>query len=150
MVREKVNNLALAAEQAEQELKMRVDPRKQSTEHYNDCVEPADAVDLPPLSEYSPFAFRVLAPRGLGVESSLGAAVLAERLPPGTRGVWSFDPDEEAWRKALVHEAVGPSLNNTPEHSCHTPSHTTTPSTGSVGPSFAHSSPSSGPRTLST
>src|SRR6266478_5697324 len=105
---------------------------------------------LTPASENSPFAFQASALRGLGVESSLGAAVLAERLPPGTPGVWSLDPDEEAWRKALLQEAVGHSLNNTPEHSFHTPSHTTTSSTGSMGPSFAQSSPSPGPRTLST
>ena len=150
VVREKVDDLALAAEQAEQELKMRVDAKQQSTEPYNDYVDPTDAVDLPPPSENSPFAFQASALRGLGVESSLGAAVLAERLPPGTPGVWSLDPDEEAWRKALLQEAVGHSLNNTPEHSFHTPSHTTTPSTGSMGPSFAQSSPSPGPRTLST
>ena len=150
VVREKVDDLALAAEQAEQELKMRVDAKQQSTEHYDNYVDPTDAVDLPPASENSPFAFQASALRGLGVESSLGAAVLAERLPPGTPGVWSLDPDEEAWRKALLQEAVGHSLNNTPEHSFHTPSHTTTPSTGSMGPSFAQSSPSPGPRTLST
>jgi hypothetical protein len=150
VVREKVDNLALAAEQAEQELKMRADAKQQSTVHYDTYVDPTDAVDLPPPSENSPFAFQASALRGLGVESSLGAAVLAERLPPGTPGVWSSDPDEEAWRKALLQEAVGHSLNNTPEHSFHTPSHTTTPSTGSMGPSFAQSSPSPGPRTLST
>ena len=150
VVREKVDNLALAAEQAEQELKMRVDAKQQSAKHYDDYVDPTDAVDLPPPSENSPFAFQASALRGLGVENSLGAAVLAERLPPGTPGVWSLDPDEEAWRKALLQEAVGHSLNNTPEHSFHTPSHTTTPSTGSTGPSFAHSSPTPGPKTLST
>jgi len=150
VVREKVDDLALAAAQAEQELKMRVDAKQQSIEHYDDYVDPTDAVDLPPASENSPFAFQASALRGLGVESSLGAAVLAERLPPGTPGVWSLDPDEEAWRKALLQEAVGHSLNNTPEHSFHTPSHTTTSSTGSMGPSFAQSSPSPGPRTLST
>ena len=150
VVREKVDDLALAAEQAEQELKMRVDAKQQSTEHYDNYVDPTDAVDLPPPSENSPFAFQASALRGLGVESSLGAAVLAERLPPGTPGVWSLDPDEEAWRKALLQEAVGHSLNNTPEHSFHTPSHTTTPSTGSMGPSFSQSSPSPGPRTLSS
>ncbi|KAH9960876.1 hypothetical protein BC827DRAFT_1205968 [Russula dissimulans] len=150
VVREKVDDLALAAEQAEQELKMRVDVKQQSAEHYNDYVDPTDAVDLPPPSENSPFAFQASALRGLGVENSLGAAVLADRLPPGTPGVWSLDPDEEAWRKALLHEAVGHSLNNTPEHSFHTSSHITTPSSGSMGPSIAQSSPSSGRRTSST
>ncbi|KAI0300886.1 hypothetical protein BC826DRAFT_991060 [Russula brevipes] len=152
VVREKVDNLALAADQAEQELKMRVDAKQQSTEHYNDYVDPTDAVDLPPPSENSPFAFQASALRGLGVESSLGAAVLADRLPPGTPGVWSLDPDEEAWRKALLREAVGHSLNNTPEHSFHTSStsHTTTPSSGSMGPSLAQSSPSPGPKRVSS
>ena len=151
VVREKVDDLVLAAEQAEQELKMRVDAKQQSTEHYDNYVDPTDAVDLPPPSENSPFAFQASELRGLGVENSVGAAVLAERLPPGTPGVWSLDPDEEAWRKALLHEAVGHSLNNTPEHSFHTPSHATTPSSGSMGPSFAQSSsPSPGPRTSST
>jgi hypothetical protein len=153
VVREKVDDLVLAAEQAEQELKLRVDAKQQSTEHYNDYVDPTDAVDLPPPSINSPFAFQASELRGLGVENSLGAAVLAERLPPGTPGVWSLDPDEEAWRKALLQEAVGHSLNNTPEHSFHTTSsssHATTPSSGSVGPSFAQSSPSLGPRASST
>jgi hypothetical protein len=144
VVREKVDDLVLAAKQAEQELKLRVDAKQQSSEHYNDYVDPTDAVDLPPPSENSPFAFQASELRGLGVENSLGAAVLAERLPPGTPGVWSLDPDEEAWRKALLHEAVGHSLNNTPEHSFHTSSssHATMPSSGSMGPSFAQSSPS--------
>lgn len=150
MVREKVDDLALAAAQAEQELKMRVDVKQQSPEHYDNYIDPTDAVDLPPPSENSPFAFQASALRGLGVENSVGAAVLAERLPPGTPGVWSIDPDEEAWRKALLQEAVGHSLNNTPDHSFRTPSHTTTPSSGSMGPSFAQSSPSPGPRTSST
>ena len=151
VVREKVDDLVLAAEQAEQELKMRVDAKQQSTQHYYNYVDPTDAVDLPPPSENSPFAFQASELRGLGVENSVGAAVLAERLPPGTPGVWSLDPDEEAWRKALLHEAVGHSLNNTPEHSFHTSSHATTPSSGSNGPSFAQStSPSPGPRTSST
>lgn len=151
VVREKVDDLVLAAKQAEQELKMRVDAKQQSTEHYDNYVDPTDAVDLPPPSENSPFAFQASELRGLGVENSVGAAVLAEHVPPGTPGVWSLDPDEEAWRKALLHEAVGHSLNNTPEHSFHTPSHATTPSSGSMGPSFAQStSPSPGPRTSST
>jgi hypothetical protein len=151
VVREKVDDLVLAAEQAEQELKMRVDAKQQGTQHYDNYIDPTDAVDLPPPSVNSPFAFQASELRGLGVENSVGAAVLAERLPPGTPGVWSLDPDEEAWRKALLHEAVGHSLNNTPEHSFHTSSHATTPSSGSMGPSFAQStSPSPGPRTSST
>ncbi|KAI0303722.1 hypothetical protein B0F90DRAFT_1708456 [Multifurca ochricompacta] len=147
VVREKVDDLALAAEQAEQELKMRVDAKHQSTEHFDNYVDPTDAVDLPPPSENSPFAFQASVLRGLGVENSLGAAVLAERLPPGSPGVWSLDPDEEAWRKALLHEAVGHSLNSTPAHSFHTSSHAATPSSGSMEPSFAQSSPSPGLRT---
>jgi hypothetical protein len=147
VVREKVDDLALAAAQAEQELKMRVDPKQQGTEHINDYIDPTDAVDLPPPSENSSFAFQASALRGLGVESSLGAAVLAERLPPGSPGLWSLDPDEEAWRKALVKEAVDHSLNNTPSHSFHTSSHATMSSSGSMGPSFALSSSSPGTRT---
>ena len=139
--------MASAAEQAEQELKMRVDAKPQGTGHIDDYVDPTDAVDLPPPSENSPFAFQASALRGLGVENSLGAALLAERLPPGSSGVWSLDPDEEAWRKALLQEAVDHSLNNTPAHSFHTSSHATTSSSGSMGPSFAQSSPSPGART---
>ena len=146
MVREKVDNLALAAEQAEQELKIRVDAKQNSAGHFDDYVDPTDAVDLPPPSENSPFAFQASALRGLGVENSLGAAVLAERLPPGSPGVWSLDPDEEAWRKALLHEAVGHSLNNTPAGSFHTSSHMATSSSGSTEPSFARSSPTPAPR----
>ncbi|KAH9980863.1 hypothetical protein BGW80DRAFT_1266779 [Lactifluus volemus] len=126
---------------------MRVDPKQQGTEHINDYIDPTDAVDLPPPSENSPFAFQASALRGLGVESSLGAAVLAERLPPGSPGLWSLDPDEEAWRKALLKEAVDHSLNNTPSHSFHTSSHATMSSSGSMGPSFALSSSSPGTRT---
>jgi hypothetical protein len=147
VVREKVDDLALAAEQAEQELKMRVDAKQQGTGHIDNYVDPTDAVDLPPPSENSPFAFQASALRGLGVENSLGAAVLAERLPPGSPGVWSLDPDEEAWRKALLKEAVDHSLNNTPDHSFHISSHATTSSSGSMGPSFAQSSSSPGTRT---
>ena len=147
VVREKVDNLALAAEQAEQELKMRVDTKQNSAEHFDDYVDPTDVVDLPPPSENSPFAFQASALRGLGVENSLGAAVLAERLPPGSPGVWSLDPDEEAWRKALLHEAVGHSLDNTPASSFHTSSHVATPSSGSMEPSFARSSPTPAART---
>jgi hypothetical protein len=146
VVREKVDNLVLAAEQAEQELKMRVDAKQNSAEHFDDYVDPTDAVDLPPPSENSPFAFQASALRGLGVENSLGAAVLAERLPPGSPGVWSLDPDEEAWRKALLHEAVGHSLDNTPANSFHTSSHVATPSSGSMEPSFTRSSPTPAPR----
>ena len=146
VVREKVDNLALAAEQAEQELKIRVDAKQNSAGHFDDYVDPTDAVDLPPPSENSPFAFQASALRGLGVENSLGAAVLAERLPPGSPGVWSLDPDEEAWRKALLHEAVGHSLNNTPAGSFHTSSHMATSSSGSTEPSFARSSPTPAPR----
>ena len=146
VVREKVDNLALAAEQAEQELKMRVDAKQNSAQHFDDYVDPTDAVDLPPPSENSPFAFQASALRGLGVENSLGAAVLAERLPPGSPGVWSLDPDEEAWRKALLHEAVGHSLNTTPANSFHTSSHVATPSSGSMEPSFTRSSPTPAPR----
>ena len=146
VVREKVDNLALAAEQAEQELKIRVDAKQNSAQHFDDYVDPTDTVDLPPPSENSPFAFQASALRGLGVENSLGAAVLAERLPPGSPGVWSLDPDEEAWRKALLHEAVGHSLNNTPAGSFHTSSHVATPSSGSMEPSFARSSPTPAPR----
>jgi hypothetical protein len=145
VVREKVDDLASAAEQAEQELKMRVDVKQQGTGHINDYVDPTDAVDLPPPSENSPFAFQASALRGLGVKNSLGTVVLAERLPPSSPGVWSLDPDE-AWRKALLQEAVDHSLNNTPAHSFHTSSHATT-SSGSMGPSFTQSSPSPGART---
>src|SRR5712672_1114365 len=61
VVREKMDDLALAAEQAEQELKMRVDAKQQSAEHYDNYVDPTDAVDLPPPSENSPFAFQASA-----------------------------------------------------------------------------------------
>ncbi len=33
--------------------------------------------------------------------------------------MWSFDSEEEAWRKALLQEAIGHSLNNTPIGSPH-------------------------------
>ncbi|KAI0264383.1 hypothetical protein BC834DRAFT_260712 [Gloeopeniophorella convolvens] len=147
VVREKVDDLASAVKQAEQELKVRVEARQSSVDYVDDYVDPTDAVDLPPPSADSPFAFQASALHGLGVENSLGAAMLAERLPPGSPGVWSLDPDEEAWRKALLHEAVDHSLSNTPAHSSHTASHAATPSSGSMDPSFAPSTPSPAART---
>ncbi|KAI0049801.1 hypothetical protein FA95DRAFT_1604113 [Auriscalpium vulgare] len=121
VVRETLDDLVTAAKQAEQDIKVREeaaarklgqDGQKEKPEPLLDVIDPTDTVDLPLPSEESPFAIQTSTLHGLGIEESVGAAVLAERLPPGSPGVWSLDPEEEAWRKALLQEAVGHSLNN--------------------------------------
>ncbi|KAI0064758.1 hypothetical protein BV25DRAFT_1913937 [Artomyces pyxidatus] len=123
VVREKMDDLVVAAKQAEQDIKAREHAQgrksgqdmqlKEAPAPFDLVIDPTDAVDLPPQANDSPFAVQASALHGLGIEESVGAAILADRLPPSP-GVWSLDPEEEAWRKALLHEAVGHSLNTTP------------------------------------
>ena len=122
VVREKMNNIAIAAKQAEQDLKtrgLRIDQgsQKAKQELIDDVIDPTDAVDIPLLSSSYPFAVQASALHGLGVLDSVGAAVLADRLPPtkNSNSSITFDSAEDSWRKALLHEAVHHSLDNTPD-----------------------------------
>ncbi|KAL4064517.1 hypothetical protein J3A83DRAFT_4272393 [Scleroderma citrinum] len=117
VVREKVDDLESATKQAEVDLKthelMDRGPRRAKLEIFDGIVDPTDSVDVPPPSANYPLALQAAALHGLGIEDSVGAAILAERLPPpGSPGLSTLDPREDAWRKALLREAVGHSLNN--------------------------------------
>ncbi|KAJ7727283.1 hypothetical protein DFH07DRAFT_1066546 [Mycena maculata] len=111
VVREKMHDIATAAKQAEQEMKARGNRREESLGGHSEVevIDPTDAVDLPPPSAAYPFAVQAAALHGMGVQDSVGAAVLADRLPPRSPGGSSGDDD---WRKALLHAAVNHSLNN--------------------------------------
>ena len=118
VVREKMEDISLAAKQAEQEIKSRThacrDFDPSGTERHGFPIDPTDAVDIPPLSPSYPFPMLTSTLHGLGVSESVGAAVLAEHLPPGSPGMSSFDTRDD-WRKALLQEAVHHSLDNTPD-----------------------------------
>ncbi|KAF7330509.1 hypothetical protein MVEN_02490400 [Mycena venus] len=111
VVREKMHDIASAARQAEQEMKLR-GARQESLPGHNevDVIDPTDAVDLPPPSAAYPFAVQASALHEMGVQESVGAALLADRLPP--RSPSGLSPVEDEWRKALLHAAVNHSLNN--------------------------------------
>ena len=119
VVREKMEDLVAAARQAEVDLGRRdflVDrdrtSRRAKFATFDGIVDPTESVDVPPPSANYPLALQASALHGLGIEDSVGAAILAERLPPpGSPGQSSLDPREDAWRKALLREAVGHSLN---------------------------------------
>ncbi|KAG6836824.1 hypothetical protein H0H93_002670 [Arthromyces matolae] len=131
VVREKMEDIAIAAKQAEHEMKTRAlrrDPDSQTGGRAlaTDVIDPTDAVDLPPPSSDYPFAVQASALRGLGVQESVGAALLADRLPPPQSPDVSSDP-EDHWRKALLREAVHHSLDNTPDTSFSNHQGTSTP-----------------------
>ena len=117
VVREKMDDLVVAARQAEQEIKSRGEGlrsgemQRDKADIGDDVIDPTDSVDVPPPSADSPFAVQASNVHGLGIEDSVGAALLAERLPPASPGIWSTDTDDD-WRKALLHAAVGHSLNS--------------------------------------
>ncbi|SJL09584.1 uncharacterized protein ARMOST_12964 [Armillaria ostoyae] len=117
VVREKLSDLVGAAKQAEQDMKARGVRRDQGSQRgnqaiFDDVIDPTDAVDLPLPSSKYPFAVQASALHGLGVHDSVGAALLADRLPPPVSpGMSSLDPDDD-WRKALLKAAVGHSLDN--------------------------------------
>jgi len=123
VVREKMEDLMIAAKQAEQESKIRAERMAElqernldQTERFDGIIDPTDAVDLPPPSTKYPFAIQASALQGLGVDDSIGAAVLADRLPPPrSPGLWSVTEEDEKWRKLLLTQAVGHSLSNTPD-----------------------------------
>lgn len=120
VVREIMDDLIVAAKEAEQDMKVREWRNSQLfAEGYTDVIDPTDAVDMPPPSASYPFAVQSTATHGLGVQQSVGAADLADRLiPPNTPGgASSLRPPDNAWREALLHEAVGHSLNNSPAQS---------------------------------
>lgn len=128
VVRERMEDIASVARQVEQDLKIKQRVaeaerrlRRSEVSHtteelpMNDgLIDPTDSVDLPPMMANALFGPQASALNGMGVEASLGAAALAERLIPASPGMWSIDSEEEAWRKALLQEAVGHSLNNSP------------------------------------
>jgi hypothetical protein len=106
-----MEDIMVAAKQAEQNLKAKSAARiDQGSQNGNDAIDnaidPTDAVDIPLPSPTYPFAVQASALHGLGVQDSVGAAVLADRLPPN-----SYDPAEDRWRKALLQEAVHHSLD---------------------------------------
>lgn len=120
VVRETVDNLVAAAKQAEVDLgthELLADRTRgagrRGPQVFDGVIDPTEAVDVPLPSANYPLALQASALHGMGIEDSVGAAVLAERLPPpGSPGLSTLDPGEEAWRKALLHEAVGHSLSN--------------------------------------
>ncbi|KAH9838417.1 uncharacterized protein C8Q71DRAFT_705248 [Rhodofomes roseus] len=118
VVRERMDDLAAAAKEAEQDLRTRAVRKTRSQSiirpqpSHLDVIDPTDAVDLPPPSSGYPFTVQASAVYGVNVSGALGAAVLAEQLPPHSPGAWSSSTEDDAWRKALLAEAVHHSLNN--------------------------------------
>ncbi|KAG9314858.1 hypothetical protein JVU11DRAFT_3955 [Chiua virens] len=120
VVREKMEDLAAAARQAEMDygkheflLDRDRGSRRAKFTAFDGIVDPTETVDVPPPSANYPLALQASALHGLGIEDSVGAAILAERLPPpDSPGQSSLDPREDAWRKALLREAVGHSLHD--------------------------------------
>ncbi|EKM58205.1 uncharacterized protein PHACADRAFT_77251, partial [Phanerochaete carnosa HHB-10118-sp] len=117
VLREQMDDLLEAAKQAERDLKTKEDSRKtksHETAHerdlFHDVVDPTDIVDLPPLPANYPFPVQASALHGLGPGESLGADLLADRLPPSP-GMWSMSSEESSWRKAILQEAVSLSLS---------------------------------------
>ncbi|KAF8206515.1 hypothetical protein K438DRAFT_1817343 [Mycena galopus ATCC 62051] len=114
VVREKMHDIPTAAKLAEQEMKLR-DARQEShpVQSDVDVIDPTDAVDLPPPSAAYPFAVQASALHEMGVQDSVGAALLADRLPPRSpNSAVSPVSVENEWRKALLHAAVNHSMNN--------------------------------------
>ena len=123
VVRERMEDLMIAARQVEHESRIRAermaelqDQNQDQPERFDGVIDPTDAVDLPPPSSKYPFAIQASAVQGLGVDDSIGAAVLADRLPPPrSPGLWSVTEEDEKWRRLLLTQAVGHSLSNTPD-----------------------------------
>ncbi|KAG8719199.1 hypothetical protein FRC08_003427 [Ceratobasidium sp. 394] len=144
VIRERLENLVTAATAAEIDMRAREDDRRRR-EPPNakpnlavaavEVIDPTETVDLPSYmfpvqSSLTPFG-------GLGVDNSIGAAALADALPPRAE-----DVEDEAWRKALLHKAVGLSMLSIPEPTP-TPSHRSA-STSTKSPASVHTSSASG------
>ncbi|KAG9104990.1 hypothetical protein FRC06_002911 [Ceratobasidium sp. 370] len=144
VIRERLDDLVTAATAAEIDMRAREDDRRRR-EPPNakpnpaaaavDLIDPTETVDLPSYmfpvqSSLTPFG-------GLGVDNSVGAAALADALPPRTE-----DVEDEAWRKALLHKAVGLSMLSIPEPTP-TPSQRSA-STSTRSPASLHTSSASG------
>ncbi|TFK50117.1 hypothetical protein OE88DRAFT_1809140 [Heliocybe sulcata] len=104
VVRERMDNLELAAKEAEEVLKTRGESNSVPF-FVDDVVDPTDAVDVPHSNTEVAH---------LMVGDAMDAAELADALvPPATSpALWSLDSQEVNWRKAILHQAVGHSLNN--------------------------------------
>ncbi|KAG8725253.1 hypothetical protein FRC12_024204, partial [Ceratobasidium sp. 428] len=117
VIRERLDDLVTAANAAEIDMRAREDDRRRrEPPNANpnpataaaDFIDPTEIVDLPSYmfpvqSSLAPFG-------GLGVDNSVGAAALADALPPRAE-----DMEDEAWRKALLHKAVGLSMLSIPD-----------------------------------
>ncbi|KAB5592517.1 hypothetical protein CTheo_4049 [Ceratobasidium theobromae] len=113
VIRERIDDLVTAANSAEMDMRARDDDRRRRDPplprlKVPDMIDPTETVDLqsyqfPVQSSLAPFG-------GLAPESSIGAAVLADTLPPRPE-----DTEDEAWRKALLHKAVGLSMLSIPD-----------------------------------
>ncbi|CAE6410249.1 unnamed protein product [Rhizoctonia solani] len=153
VIRERIDDLVTAANSAEIDMRAREeDRRRREPPHASsrpaviDVIDPTETVDLPAYqfpvqSSSAPFG-------GLAPDSSIGAATLADALPPRTE-----DAEDEAWRKALLHKAVGLSMlsipDPTPPASQRSVSASPRPTT-SVRPSQSSSPGSSGSRSASS
>lgn len=145
VVRERMDDLAAAAKEAEQDLRIRA-VRKTRSQSFSrpqpshlDIIDPTDAVDLPPSSGY-PFAVQASAVYGVNVSGALDAAVLAEQLAPYSPGAWSSNTEDDAWRKALLAQAVHHSLSNSMDTSFASTPTDHSRLTSSAGPSGSGSS----------
>ncbi|KAK7047562.1 hypothetical protein VNI00_006330 [Paramarasmius palmivorus] len=101
VVREKMSDLASVAKQ---EIKA-CDVRQDSVQKgHEDVIDPTGSVDLPPPLSTCPVQTPAL--HGLGVDESVGAVLLADRLPfPSSPGSSSTNHDDN-WRKDLLKAAV--------------------------------------------
>ncbi|CAE7121334.1 unnamed protein product [Rhizoctonia solani] len=141
VIRERIEDLVTAANSAEIDMRAREEDRRRREPPHSrpaviDVIDPTETVDLPAYqfpvqSSLTPFG-------GLAPDSSIGAAVLADALPPRPE-----DTEDEAWRKALLHKAVGLSMLSIPEPT--PPSSQRSGSTSPHPPSSARPSPSPGP-----
>ncbi|THV03213.1 hypothetical protein K435DRAFT_299063 [Dendrothele bispora CBS 962.96] len=117
VVREKMVDLASAAKQAEDEVNASRAARRDGSQRdnhqiiFDDFIDPTDVVDVPLPSSRYPFAIQTSNVHGLGVQESVGAALLADRLPPSSTPDPLSGPEGD-WRKALLKAAVGHSFDN--------------------------------------
>jgi hypothetical protein len=123
VLRERMDDLMEAAKQVERDMKLRAEGHKsksqgsvQANEVFDDIVDPTDIVDLPVPPDAELFGVQASVLHGLGPGESLGADLLADRLPPSP-GMWSMSTEESTWRKAILHEAVSMSFSDSPDTS---------------------------------